>query len=419
VPLGRERGGLLDFLGLPPDARVGEVGKKKTQRMNKISQDFIDQRKSLREKLAAKEITQQEFDAEVEKLEEIKNKAKLKLNELQSKFDALQAEKRGAKNAGRQEDEAIWLEMYRFTPDPTELTNFLGLPSTADEDEITRKIVEYLRSVERAFKEQRKALKKERDEDKTISPQEYDAKRQKLEEELTKKELKLNELKNKYDIQRTEQPCKLWRFLLRPRRLAHVPLSLLLEIEQHWIGPHVHGQRSAAGPPQAFDRLASQLFSARGPVDLTALAALVTERDLICLLAADALWGEIRYTNREHWRACVEQWATEVAVLGPCLQHEASGPAPPDYPTLCRPTKLMIESLEAEEIGAWTQVPDRGTQLQRETELEALLAALLAQEQGRDHTQSDAEPTSEITLEPQQLEDLLALLRQANQAEVD
>src|SRR5205085_7498756 len=142
---------------------------------------------------------------------------------------------------GRQEDEAIWLEMYRFTPDPTELTNFLGLPSTADEDEITRKIVEYLRSVERAFKEQRKALKKERDEDKTISPQEYDAKRQKLEEERTKKERKLNELKEKFNTAQAERrsaksagrqeetiwlemyrrfgaaPQEFWRFLLRPR----------------------------------------------------------------------------------------------------------------------------------------------------------------------------------------------------------
>ena len=335
---------------------------------------------------------------------------------------------------------------YYFVPLGRErggLLDFLGLPPDADVGEVGRKQTEYLKSLERAFKDGRKALKKERDEDKTISPQEYDAKRQKLEEERTKKERKLNELKEKFNTAQAERrsaksagrqeetiwlemyrrfvdaPQEFWRFLLRPRPLAHVPLSLLLEIEQRWIGPHVHGQRNAAGPPPAFDRLASQLFSARGPVDLTALAALVTERDLICLLAADALWGEIRYTNRERWRDVIEQWATEVAALGPRLQHEAVEDEPPDYPALCRPTKLMIESLEAEEIGAWTQAPDRGTQLQRETELEALLAALLAQEQGRDHTQSNAEPTSEITLEPQQLEDLLALLRQANQAEVD
>jgi len=320
--------------------------------------------------------------------------------------------------------------------------DFLGLPPDVDIGEVGRKKTEYLKSVESAFKQQRKAVRKERDEDKTISPQEYEAKLEQLEEERTKKERKLNELQAKFDVTQAEKrgakssgrqeevswlrmfcwfgdaPQEFWRFLLRPRPPASVPQGLLLEIEQRWIGPHVNGQRDAH-KQTTFHHLASQAGSTKGPVDLTTLAALITERDLICLLAADALWSEIRYTNREHWHEVIEQWAMEVATLGPRLLHEASGPEPVDYPALHRPTKLMIEHVEEEEVAEVTQAPERGTNFQRETELETLLAELLAQEQTQSGDQEAADSPEKITLEPHQLEEILALLRQGNEAEAD
>ena len=58
VPLGRERGGLLDLLGLPPDATLSEVEDKQAKYRQELQNVFRQNRKALKER---PEITLQEF----------------------------------------------------------------------------------------------------------------------------------------------------------------------------------------------------------------------------------------------------------------------------------------------------------------------------------------------------------------------
>src|SRR5690242_13228944 len=113
VPLGRECGGYLDFLGLPPDASVGDVGRKQTEYLKGLETTFKERRKEMRKALEESTISAQEFEAKIEQLKDERTKNEQKLNELRAKFDIVQAERRGARSTSRQED-AIWLEMYRW-----------------------------------------------------------------------------------------------------------------------------------------------------------------------------------------------------------------------------------------------------------------------------------------------------------------
>jgi hypothetical protein len=330
VPLGRERGGYLDFLGLAPDADAYGVSEKHLAYLEDAERAFKKGRAALREELKENKITKQEFDAKVAQLEAERTKKEQQLNELKEKYEAVVGDaRRGARNARRPPD-PIWYEMIR----------------------------------------------------------------------------------------RFASAAEFWQLLARPRPLASVPVALLLEVEQNWISPHLNGATTpaqTAAAPQRTDNLPSRLARAAKAVDLNMLAALLTERDLICLLAADALWTRVRYTNREHWRMMIELWAEEVARLGPRLQQQATAAPPPIYPNLSQPTNLAIDDLQAEEMAEVAQAPTRGTHAHREQELDALLAALLAQEQeGRAQAEGDADvdESGRVRLNAQQLDELLRLLAQ-------
>lgn len=92
---------------------------------------------------------------------------------------------------------------------------------------------------------------------------------------------------------------------------------------------------------------------------MAALSDLLTEGDLIGLLAADAIWGELAYTNRSYWRDRVNTWVNEVAAIAPRLrppENSAGPPRPrPEFPALHRTPDAFIERLEREPIGEESQ----------------------------------------------------------------
>jgi hypothetical protein len=149
----------------------------------------------------------------------------------------------------------------------------------------------------------------------------------------------------------------------------------------------------------------------------------VTERDLLNLLAADALWGELPYTNRDHWRERLDTWVKEINELGPRLNPEPSGAAgpqtEPEYPVLCRPTISSIARLENESLEEISQRPIRGTRLPDVPDVGAFLARLLGAAQGSEG-QGPASGTNDSAPEEgtgeslgQALKKLRALLEQA------
>ena len=112
VPLGREKGGYLELLELPPTVSLGEA--KNAERLYKkgLEKEFRRKRKSLRESLSKKEITQEEFDERVKKWEDKKTQKNVELNKLNQTFQNAQAEKRKLAHMGLRMDEVIWHEIH-------------------------------------------------------------------------------------------------------------------------------------------------------------------------------------------------------------------------------------------------------------------------------------------------------------------
>jgi hypothetical protein len=131
VPLGRERGGYLDLLGLPPDVSEDEAGAKEGEYRLEIEKKFKAARKTLKEKKTRGELTEHEFEKQAKALEEeLKNQPLMKLGELKNKFDALQAERRAAsQDCGPNPSTQVWMEMYRsFGTDRESCWHFLIKP---------------------------------------------------------------------------------------------------------------------------------------------------------------------------------------------------------------------------------------------------------------------------------------------------
>ncbi|MGZ8993692.1 MAG: hypothetical protein ACXW16_06720, partial [Burkholderiaceae bacterium] len=112
VALGRERGGFLDVLGLPPDTDETQIGRREAEYRLQILSDEKKQRKPWREKLQAKEITQEEFDAKAAEIKAEKDRREREFNELSGKYALLKADQRKLANEGRRDTSASWVEAF-------------------------------------------------------------------------------------------------------------------------------------------------------------------------------------------------------------------------------------------------------------------------------------------------------------------
>jgi len=113
VPLGRERGGYLDLLKLPPTANLAQVINAENMYINELEGDFkIKKRKPLKESLKLKKITQEEFDEQVKVWKDEKTQATVELNKLKGNFRKAMAEKRKLANQGIQIKDHVWQDIH-------------------------------------------------------------------------------------------------------------------------------------------------------------------------------------------------------------------------------------------------------------------------------------------------------------------
>jgi len=112
VPLGREPGSYLDFLGLPPTASEIEVAAKDRAYRRQLGCDFRTSRSELIKKRDHNEITEEEYNSGVKKLEEERTEKRIEINKLREKYNLEPAEKRRILNMGLKDDSAVWVDMY-------------------------------------------------------------------------------------------------------------------------------------------------------------------------------------------------------------------------------------------------------------------------------------------------------------------
>ena len=112
APLGRQPGGYLDFLGLPPNASEAEARVALRARRRQSREEFVAERTTFRERKEAGEITEEQFKAAVAELETKKNDKLCKLNELTEELNRVLAELRIRARAGFTADNEAWLQIY-------------------------------------------------------------------------------------------------------------------------------------------------------------------------------------------------------------------------------------------------------------------------------------------------------------------
>jgi F0F1-type ATP synthase epsilon subunit len=74
VPFGKERGGYLDLLGLPPNASEAEVATRGVEHRKQADKERREKAKELADKQKSGNITKEEYEAEYARLEEGRNK---------------------------------------------------------------------------------------------------------------------------------------------------------------------------------------------------------------------------------------------------------------------------------------------------------------------------------------------------------
>jgi hypothetical protein len=117
VSLGRERGGLLDVLGLPPNASELEIGNKEAEYKKRCQSELKNQLKEFNKRLQTGEITKEEVETKTAELKEQKEGKLTKLNEVRAKFDKQLAERRIRRREGKTiDDESGWSELLTAFP---------------------------------------------------------------------------------------------------------------------------------------------------------------------------------------------------------------------------------------------------------------------------------------------------------------
>lgn len=294
VPFGREPGGYLDVLGLPPNATGAAVAEQAKQYRQKLRTELRTKVKDLIARQESGEITKEEFESRKAELEADANKGEADFNKLKETYDQQRSQQRGMKRSGQQEEAAGWVPLLR------------GLDGDAD----------------------------------TVR-----------------------------------------QLLARRRPLPQVSPEFIDQVTRKWV------DASASGSKRDLPSGA-----AKKPADLKSLFELVTERDLIGLLWADALWGKLKGTNRDYWQRQISAWLDELREIEPHLRRKSANGAAQgdhDYPSLSGPRKLLVSHLPEGVIEEEEQAPARGETTTMD--LERFL-----------------EVAGDLGIDPKQLEDILA-----------
>ncbi len=111
VSFGREQGGLLALLGLPPDTSIAEVGRKKRDYQKSLDGDLRKRRSELKAEREAGRITPEIFEAEAEKEGTEKTARLTKLNALSEAWEKGRSQRRALFQSAETSSGSIWREM--------------------------------------------------------------------------------------------------------------------------------------------------------------------------------------------------------------------------------------------------------------------------------------------------------------------
>jgi hypothetical protein len=371
VPLGRERGGFLDRLALPPDADAKQVAAKEREYRKRIAEQSNQERKKWAEELEARNITQEEFEAKVEAIRSEKTRRETEINELKKKFRASQADRRALENSGRRDTTSAWADLIDSFPTPHAFWQFLvalrPLPRFSAEH-LDALLQRWLTSVGPG-----RLVAGRQPEDQSLDLAAdlalLDSNARKRREKWFRDLLQRSEARRKKELGEQVEAGTLSRTDAADALTAHregLKRAWEVFLRELAAARSAVGRPSppAAGPsPGAANGFAHHGLFVAERIDLRTLAGLVAERDAIALLAADALWHELQGTNRGFWRRQVAAWTEEIARLGPDLEPQCKQPsaaaARPEFPSLSQPLDRTIDRLEAAELGELAQQPDR------------------------------------------------------------
>jgi hypothetical protein len=397
VPLGRERGGFLDILGLPANADVAAIAAKENEHRRQIKKDAVEQRAKWKKKQQAGEITPQELENKYAEIKTETTNRETECNDLKRKFEVLQAERRKLANEGRRDTTTAWENAYAsFKMDRESFWNFLTkarpLPTcTADYlNAVAQRWLKTSAPFDHAAENANGAIAADVAADLCyLDIPEINA-REKWFKEFLERHAK--RLKQSLDAQRSKGADA------SPVDAKAAWSNHKAETTREWNSFQLEVKNArktrAAAPLTATNgeaRLAlHQLFGAAN-VSLATVSGLTVERELVALLAADALWNRLKATPRTFWRRRMESWCKEIGELGPGFVFDSPMPTwkwgrridgkhNEQWPTLSRVPNRFIDRLEKRELGALGHTPDRSKSAVPEVpeSLAALLAALRA-----------------------------------------
>jgi hypothetical protein len=372
VPLGRERGGYLEFLGLPPDADLAAIAKAEVDYRNTLKNKLKEQRKPLLDQRNAKQITAEEYKAKDEELVAKNSKALAEFGELKQKFDRLQAERRKLAQQGHAEKNSVWVDAYTsFGTDHAEFWQFLVEPRP-----LPKMAVELLHALYDHWVEPSRR-------DTIVGSAEYDdvvldvvadlpyltvaeiTQREKWLRSLLQWALECRGQELRAEVERgtmskAEAKDALTRYTEHMKQ-AVADFSRQRELQQASIGPAT--ENLAPSVRLGLEHLSQFRLFSSDVVDLATVRGLANEQEMTRLLSADALWSELRGTNRDFWIIEIGAWAKEVAAMGPRLLLERNGaPGAADggeFTHLCRPPDRSVDRLETCDLGDIAQEPVR------------------------------------------------------------
>lgn len=126
VPFGRDPGGLLDVLGLSPEASAADVEDALGKYRKHIDNEMRAERKAQRERRDKGDITPEEFERIRDELMHQADARTARLNELKEPYDGQIAERRRLRQKGIQvREDVLWQQMYPVTSDTASLFRLL------------------------------------------------------------------------------------------------------------------------------------------------------------------------------------------------------------------------------------------------------------------------------------------------------
>jgi hypothetical protein len=366
VPLGRERGGYLDFLDLPFNATEGQAKERETQYRDRIESEKRTRMtwlttsvtyRELHSKLLKNELTEQEYATRFEKLRARfvdSNRSLRKLDARLKKGELAQAE---------------------YDAQIAEIAaQFEALQGEADSTQITKEEANV--QIEQLEKDENEKL-----EHMNRLNQDYQvmlAKRRELQQKgLVDENIAWLEVFQSTESQEDQQ--RFWQLTLTAGML-----------------PQAESDSNQPGPSS----------------ELSAVRRMVRRYMLRHLRAADALWSSVRGTNRTLWEEKVRVWAAEIRALGPTFDLYAEGAhtATPEFPALSTPISRVIERLESEHVEDLEQHPNRRNA--QPYNLAARLAELLRGARVPEQERDEQPDSAADALSPSDAEALEELLRQ-------